>query len=100
MNDWRTSPECAGAIGSIRTWITDRRSEVERGDIARARAALEDPGWRIDMDLTGVPLPALARIDEFVESACDALADRDLAPATAIRALDEAIAVVTPPGPP
>jgi len=96
LNDWRTTPPSAAAADLIRTWLDDRIAEIRRDDIAHARGALEDPGWRIRIDITGVPLNALARIDGLVETACDALADRDLDPDAAVRALQDAVASVTP----
>jgi len=96
LNDWRTTPPSAATAEQIRAWLDERIAEVRRDDIAHARGALEDPGWRIRIDIAGVPLNALARIDGLVETACDALADRSLDPGAAIRALREAVASVTP----
>ncbi len=98
MNDWRTTPPSAAAAEQICAWLDARIDEIQRDEIARAREALEDPGWRIRIDIGGVPLSELARIDGLVESACDSLADRALEPAAAIQALREAVAVVTPDG--
>ena len=96
MNDWRTTALGAAAAGHIRRWLDRRIAEVEKGDIARARKQLSDPGWRIDYDLTGVPNDELARVDAFVETACDALADRHLVPDAALKALRAARITVTP----
>jgi hypothetical protein len=95
LDDWRTTPPSAAAADQIRTWLDARILEIRRDDIGHARNALEDPGWRIHIDIAGVPLNALARIDTLLETACDALADRDLDPDTAIRALQDAIGIVT-----
>jgi len=88
LTDWRT--DCPIAVDQIRSWLEARIVEIERDDIVRARTAMEDPGWRIDFDLTGVPLNALARIDEHVERAADDLADRALNAASATRSLQVA----------
>jgi hypothetical protein len=96
LNDWRTTALGAAAAGHIRRWLDRRIAEVEKGDIARARKQLSDPGWRTDYDLTGVPADELARVDAFVETACDALADRHLVPDAALKALRAARITVTP----
>ena len=96
MNDWRTTAHGAAGAGHIRRWLDRRIAEVEKGDIARARKQLSDPGWRINYDLTGVPDAELARVDRFVETACDALADRNLIPDAALKALRAARITVTP----
>ena len=96
MSDWRATFPSAAAADHIRAWLDDRVSEIERGEVAQARRALEDPGWRINFDLTGVPLNALARVDGFVEAACDALADRSLQPDKAVEEIRRARRVVTP----
>ena len=96
LDDWRTTPAGAASADRVRNWLDYRIAEIEKGDIARARNALADPGWRANFDLTGVPMEALARVDGFVEAACDALADRDLDPDAATRALRAARVTVTP----
>jgi hypothetical protein len=96
VDDWRTTPPSAAAADQIRAWLDARINEIRRDDIGRARTALEDPGWRIRIDIAGVPLNVLARIDGLVENACDALADRELVPDAAIRLLQDAVAIMTP----
>ena len=76
MQEWRTT--FPAAADRIRNGLSDRVAQIDRGEIAQARTALEDPGWRIGIDLTGVPLCPLARLDECAEQTTDSLADWDL----------------------
>ena len=86
-DDALVDPSDARSVNDIRTWIDEQITQIERGDITEARAALKREGWRADAEFTDLPDDTVDLIKTRTLAAWDALRDPIISTDAALNSL-------------
>ena len=78
--DWRVEGSKVGAEESLLNRIDAVSTLIDEERYWEARSALFDGKWAVDLDLTLVRPDRLAKAQQFLGAACDALSGHDLDP--------------------
>jgi hypothetical protein len=94
-HDWRSEGRGAGVTESLLSRIDAVSELIDDERYWEARSALFGRRWAQDLDLSGVPAGALAKAQQWLDGACDALSGHDVDPGVASNYLLQARRALT-----